>query len=109
MFYSRHFHSEPVMTISADRGCRLGAPDSFTRKARCLCTCIVPRGYPGPRDGNELTGRERGRKRGRIGVGVGVGVEKGAGKGTGTVMGTGTRTEPMRRDGEPARYGCVCR
>ena len=36
-------HSARV-TISADRGWRLRAPDSFVRKARCLYTNIVPRG-----------------------------------------------------------------
>ena len=39
----RHFHSVRVI-ISADRGWRLGAPDSSVRKARCLYTGIAPRG-----------------------------------------------------------------
>ena len=38
-----HFHSARV-TISADRGWCLRAPDSSVRKARCLYTRIIPRG-----------------------------------------------------------------
>ena len=43
LFYSRHFHSARV-TISADRGWRLRAPDSPVRKARRLYKRIVPGG-----------------------------------------------------------------
>ena len=43
LFYSRHSHSARV-TISADRGWRLRAPDSPMRKARRLYKRIVPGG-----------------------------------------------------------------
>ena len=43
LFYSRHFHSARV-TISADRGWRLRAPDSPVRKARRVYKRIVPWG-----------------------------------------------------------------
>ena len=43
LFYSKHFHSARV-TIAADRGWRLRAPDSSVRKVRCLYKRNVPMG-----------------------------------------------------------------
>ena len=43
LFYSRYFNFARV-TISADRGWRLQAPDSPVRKARRLYKRIVPGG-----------------------------------------------------------------
>ena len=43
LFYNKNFHSARV-TISADRGRRLQAPDSSVHKAWCLYTRIAPRG-----------------------------------------------------------------
>ena len=77
MFYSRHSHSARV-TISADRGWRLRAPDGLIRKARRPYKRIVPRGVTGS-EGQE----------GANGVGGGIGVGGGNGDGNGDVDGHG--------------------
>ena len=73
MFYSRHSHSARV-TISADRGWRLRAPDGPIRKARRRYKRIVPGGVTGS-EGQE----------GANGVGGGIGVGGGNGDGNGDV------------------------
>ena len=120
LFYSRHFHSARV-TISADKGWRLRAPDSLVRKARRLYKRIVPgvigpEGQEGPNgvggeigvgdgngDGNgDVNGHGDGEGAG-AGTGTGVEVNKGAqdgngdGSGDGAGTGTGTGVEIRRR------------
>ena len=75
LFYSRHSHSARI-TISADRGWRLRAPDSPIRKARRLYKRIVPGGVTGS-EGQE----------GANGTGGGIGVGGGNGDGNGDVNG----------------------
>ena len=91
----KHFHSVRIV-IYAGREWRLRAPDSSVRKARCLYTRIVPRGY------NRIRGTGRSERVGsgiRVGGGDGDGnrVENGDvngdGDGDGTGTGTGTRVE----------------
>ena len=77
MFYSRHSHSAPV-TISADKGWRLRAPDGSIRKARRRYKRIIPGGVIGS-EGQE----------GANGVGGGIGVGGGNGDGNGDVDGHG--------------------
>ena len=77
MFYSRHSHSARL-TISADRGWRLRAPDGPIRKARRRYKRIVPGGVTGS-EGQE----------GANGVGSGIGVGGGNGDGNGDVDGQG--------------------
>ena len=77
MFYSRHSHSARV-TISADRGWRLRAPDGPIRKARRRYKRIVPGG---------VTGSEG--QAGANGVGGGIGVGGGNGDGNWDVDGQG--------------------
>ena len=80
MFYSRHSHSARV-TISADRGWRLRAPDGPIRKARRRYKRIVP-------GGNRIRGAGRS-ERGRGGMGVGGGNGDGNGDGDGHGDGDG--------------------
>ena len=89
-----------MVIISAYREWRLRAPYSSVRKARCLCTCILPRGESGPRDEKERTGT-------RTGTGTGSGVGTGTRTRTGTEMGveTGRRTPDGNGDGSGNRDG----
>ena len=101
MFYSRHSHYARV-TISADRGWCLRAPDSDSpiRKARCLYKRIVSGGVTGS-EGQE----------GANGVGGGIGVGggngdgnrdvngHGDGDGVGTGTGTGVEVNEGAQDG----------
>ena len=89
MLYSRHSHSARV-TISADRGWRLRAPDGPIRKARRPNKRIVPGGVTGSEGQEGANG---------VGGGIGVGVGNGDdnvdvdGHGDGDGAGTGTRVE----------------
>ena len=109
--FNRHFHSARV-TISADTGWRLRAPDSSVRKDRCLYTRIVPRGvtWSEGREGANGVG-------GRIGVGgenadgnkVGCGNGDvschGDGDGAGAGAGTGVEANQGAQDGNGVGNG----
>ena len=103
LLYSRHSHSARV-TISADRGWRLRAPDSPIWKVRRLYKRIVPGGV------TESEGQE-----GANGVGGGIGVGGGNGDGNGDVnghgdgdgtgTGTGVEVNEGAQDGSGNRSG----
>ena len=86
LFYSRHSHSARV-TISADRGWRLRAPDGTIRKVRRRYKRIVPGVQPDPRGRKERT---------RSGAGFESGLGSETVTGTWTVKGAGTERERER-------------
>ena len=85
-FVLQHSHSARV-TISADRGWRLRAPEGLIRKAQRRYKRIVPGGQPDPRGRKERTGSW-------AGLESGVGTETVTG--TWTVKGTGAERERER-------------
>ena len=103
MFYSRHSRSARV-TISADGGWRLRAPDIPVRKARRLYKRIVPGGITGS-EGQEGANGVGGGIGARTGMGVEMnegaqdGNENGSGDGAGTGTGTGVKTRRRTPDG----------
>ena len=100
LFYSRHSHSARV-TISADMGWRLRAPDGPIRKARRRYQRIVP-------GGNRIRGAGRSeRAGGEIGVGGGNGDGNGDvdGHGDGDGTGTGVEVNEGAQDGDGSGDG----
>ena len=103
MFYSRHSHSARV-TISADRGWRLRAPDIPIRKARRLYKRIVPGGVTRSEGQESANG---------VGGGIGVGGENGDGNegvnghgdGDGAETGTGVEVDEGAQDGNGDESG----